>query len=78
MKSILKVLGLGIATVTLLGACSEPPQIAARKALRPDVAPYMGADNGFMTKNWKPGDQASWTESVDKRTLSQSEQRRTK
>jgi hypothetical protein len=62
----------------LLAACSEPPEIAAKAAKRPDVAPYMGADNSFMTKNWAPKNQASWTESVDKRTQGQNEYSRVK
>ena len=49
MKFNFKTLGLCFAAATLLAACSEPPEIAAKAAKRPDVAPYMGADNGFMT-----------------------------
>lgn len=78
MKFNFKILGLCFAAATLLAACSEPPEIAAKAAKRPDVAPYMGADNGFMTKNWTPKNQASWTESVDKRTQGQNEYSRVK
>jgi hypothetical protein len=78
MKFNFKSLGLAFAAATLLVACSEPPEIAAKVALRPDVAPYVGADNGFMTKNWTPGNQGSWTESVDKRTQGQNEYSRVK
>jgi hypothetical protein len=78
MKFNFKTLGLCFAAATLLVACSEPPEIAAKAAKRPDVAPYMGADNGFMTKNWAPKNQASWTESVDKRTQGQNEYSRVK
>ena len=42
------------------------------------VAPYMGADNGFMTKGWTPGDKASWTEAINKRNQKQSEYSRAK
>jgi hypothetical protein len=28
----------------------------ALNSKRPDIAPFMGADNGFMVKGWKPGD----------------------
>lgn len=38
----------------------------------------MGANNGFMTKNWTPGNQESWTESVDKLTQGQNEYSRMK
>jgi hypothetical protein len=78
MKLNFKTLGLCFAASALLVACSEPPEIAAKVAIRPDVAPYMGADNGFMTKGWKPGDQASWTEAINKRNQNQSEYSRVK
>ena len=78
MKFNFKTLGLCFAAAILLAACSEPPEIAAKAAKRPDVAPYMGADNGFMTKNWTPKNQTSWTESVDKRTQGQNEYSRVK
>ena len=77
MKAHYKILGLSIFT-GILTACSEPPEIAAKAAKRPDVAPYMGADNGFVTKGWTPGNQASWTESIDKRNQGQNEYSRIK
>ncbi|MBU3591906.1 hypothetical protein ICN11_07745 [Polynucleobacter sp. 78F-HAINBA] len=78
MKLNFKTLGLCLAAGTFLLACSEPPEIAAKAAKRPDVAPYMGADNGFMTKGWTPGDQASWMEAINKRNQKQSEYSRAK
>jgi ABC-type glycerol-3-phosphate transport system substrate-binding protein len=78
MKMNFKMLGLCMVASTVLAACSEPPEIAAKAAKRPDVAPYMGADNGFMTKGWTPGEQASWTEAINKRNQSQSEYSRAK
>jgi len=78
MKVNFKTLGLCFTAAILLAACSEPPEIAAKAAKRPDVAPYMGANNGFMTKNWTPGNQASWIESIDKRNQSQNEYSRVK
>jgi hypothetical protein len=78
MQFHLKTLGLGLAAAFLLTACTEPPELAAKAAKRPDVAPYMGADNGYMTKNWKPGNDASWTESIEKRTQKQNEYSRVK
>ena len=78
MKVNFKTLGLCFAATTFLVACSEPPEIAAKAAKRPDVAPYMGANNGFVTKGWAPGNQASWTESIDKRTQGQNEYSRVK
>jgi hypothetical protein len=77
MKAHFKILGLSI-VASVLTACSEPPEIAAKAAKRPDVAPYMGANNGFVTKGWTPGNQASWTESIDKRNQGQNEYSRIK
>ena len=73
MKLTFKTLGLCFAAVALLAACSEPPEIAAKKAKRPDVAPYMGANNGFVTKDWTPGDKLSWQEAINKRNQNQTE-----
>ena len=78
MRFNLKTFGLCLAAGTMLVACSEPPEIAAKAAKRPDVAPYMGADNGFMTKGWKPGEQVSWTEAINKRNQGQTEYSRVK
>ena len=78
MRFNLKTIGLCLAAGTLLAACSEPPEVAAKAAKRPDVAPYMGADNGFMTKGWKPGEQVSWTEAINKRNQGQTEYSRVK
>jgi hypothetical protein len=78
MKLNLKTLGLCLAAAAFLAACSEPPEIAAKVAKRPDVAPYMGADNGFMTKGWTPTNDASWTESINKRNQNQTEYSRFK
>jgi len=78
MKLNFKMLGLCLVAGAALIACSEPPEIAAKAAKRPDVAPYMGADNGFVKKGWTPGDQASWTEAINKRNQNQSEYSRAK
>jgi hypothetical protein len=78
MRFNLKTIGLCLVAGAMLTACSEPPEIAAKAAKRPDFAPYMGADNGFMTKGWTPGNVASWNESVDKRNQNQSEYSRFK
>ena len=56
-----------------LSACDSEPGTLAMNSKRPDIAPYMGADNGFMVKGWKPGDAKSWQEEITKRTQQQSE-----
>ena len=78
MKLNFKTLGVCLVAGVLLAACSEPPVIAATASKRPDVAPYMGADNGFMTKGWTPGDRGSWMEAINKRNQTQSEYLRVK
>jgi major membrane immunogen (membrane-anchored lipoprotein) len=64
-----------LVAASLLVGCNESGMSASK---RPDVAPYMGADNGFMVKGWKPGDQASWSAEITKRNQSQSEYSRIK
>ena len=78
MKSTFTILGSCLVAGIILTACSEPPEIAAKAAKRPDVAPYMGADNGFMTKGWTPGNELSWKEAINKRTQQQTEYTRIK
>jgi hypothetical protein len=78
MKVNFKTLGLCFVATVLLAACSEPPEIAAKVAKRPDVAPYMGANDGFMAKGWTPGNQVSWTEAINKRNQNQNEYSRVK
>jgi hypothetical protein len=64
-----------LVAASLLVGCNESGMSASN---RPDVAPFMGADNGYMTKGWKPGDQASWNAEITKRNQSQSEYSRIK
>ena len=78
MKVNFKILVLCFSLATLLSACSEPPEIAAKVAKRPDVAPYMGANDGFMAKGWTPGNQVSWAEAINKRNQNQNEYSRVK
>jgi len=40
-----------LVAASLLVGCNESGMSASK---RPDIAPYMGADNGFMAKGWKP------------------------
>ena len=77
MKASLKLAVLVSVALGLLSACKDEEQ-GFKASKRPDVAPYMGADNGFMTKGWTPGNQESWTEAINKRNQSQSEYSRVK
>jgi hypothetical protein len=56
-----------------ISACNSEPGSLALNSKRPDIAPFMGADNGFMVKGWKPGDAKSWQEEINKRNQQQSE-----
>ena len=78
MKMNLKTVAICFSAVGILAACSEAPQVNISAAKRPDVAPYMGADNGFMTKGWTPGNELSWKEAINKRTQQQTEYTRIK
>lgn len=78
MKCNFKLLGLCLSALTLLVACSEPPEIAAKASKRPDMAPYMGANDGFMTKDWTPGNRESWIDALNKRNENQNEYARLK
>ncbi len=66
-----------VAATVLLTGCNEA-NVGTSASKRPDIAPYMGADNGFMAKGWKPGDQASWNAEITKRNQLQSEYSRIK
>ena len=78
MKMNFKTIAICFSAVGILAACSESPQVNISAAKRPDVAPYMGADNGFMTKGWTPGNELSWKEAINKRTQQQTEYTRIK
>jgi len=56
-----------------LSACNNEPGTLAMNSKRPDIAPFMGADNGFVVKGWKQGDAKSWQEEINKRNQQQSE-----
>jgi len=66
-----------LVATALLAGCNEA-NVGTSASKRPDMAPYMGADNGFMAKGWKPGDQASWNAEITKRNQLQSEYSRIK
>jgi hypothetical protein len=78
MKINFKNIAICFSAVGILAACSESPQANISTAKRPDVAPYMGADNGFMTKGWTPGNELSWKEAINKRNQQQTEYTRIK
>lgn len=59
-----------------LVACSENSQ--ALKASKSDVAAYQGAKNGFVDKNWTPGDKTSWEKQLRVRAQIQDEYTRSK
>ncbi|QWE21910.1 hypothetical protein FD975_06400 [Polynucleobacter sp. AP-Jannik-300A-C4] len=78
MKFNFKILALCATAVGILAGCSERPQAGISAAKRPDVAPYMGANDGFMTKGWTPGNELSWKEAINKRNQQQTEYTRIK
>ncbi len=78
MKRYLKITILCALVSTSLSACLDSDQLLSRASKRPDVAPYMGANNGFVTKDWTPGDKLSWQEAINKRNQNQTEYSRIK
>lgn len=69
----LRTLTATLLALGFLSACNSEPGSLALNSKRPDIAPYMGADNGFMIKGWKPGDAKSWQEEINKRNQQQTE-----
>ena len=69
----LRTVTAALLALGFLSACNSEPGSLALNSKRPDIAPFMGADNGFMVKGWKPGDAKSWQEEINKRTQQQSE-----
>jgi hypothetical protein len=55
-----------------LMACSEKVQLLDVKK-NVDVPAYMGAKNGFVEKNWTPGDKTSWEAQLKSRSKGQDE-----
>ena len=78
MNRYLITIALCAFVATSLSACFDSDQLASRSSKRPDVAPYMGANNGFVTKDWTPGDKLSWQEAINKRNQNQTEYSRIK
>lgn len=74
----LRTVTAALLALGFLSACSGEPGSFAMNSKRPDIAPYMGADNGFIVKGWKPGDAKSWQEEIHKRTQQQTEYSRIK
>lgn len=69
----LRTVTTALLALGFLSACNVEPGSLAMNSKRPDIAPYMGADNGFMVKGWKPGDAKSWMEEINKRNQEQTE-----
>lgn len=78
MKSFLRTVSIVAVALGLLSACSDEPGTIAKNSKRPDIAPFMGANNGFMVKGWTPGNAQSWQEEINKRNQYQSEYSRIK
>jgi len=56
----------------ILVACSEKVQnIGTKKNV--DLPSYMGAKNGYVEKNWTPGDKTSWEAQLKSRAKGQDE-----
>ena len=54
-----------LAVLTSLSACGDKPQTLGSN--RSDVAPYEGAQNGFVAPGWKATDKSSWEQGLKTR-----------
>lgn len=54
----------------MVSACSEYPQTMGAGT---DAPSYSGAKNGFVEKNWTPGDKVSWEAQLKSRSKGQDE-----
>ncbi len=59
-----------LASMALLGACSEQAQTAGRKS---DAQASSGANPAYTVPGWKAGDQASWESQIRNRSQNQNE-----
>ena len=74
-KAIISAI-ISLSCIFGLVACSESSQDL--KASTSDVAAYQGAKNGFVDKNWTPGDKTSWENQLRVRAQIQDEYTRSK
>jgi hypothetical protein len=58
-------LGFALLAGLALAACGEKPQTAGLG--KNDVAPFQGAQNGFVAAGWKAGDKTSWEQGLKAR-----------
>ncbi len=56
--------------VMMVSACSEYPQTMGAGS---DAPSYTGTKNGFVEKNWTPGDKVSWEAQLKARSKGQDE-----
>lgn len=56
---------VAIAAIAALTACGDKPQTSG--SVKNDVAPYLGAQNGFVAAGWKVGDKTSWEQGLKAR-----------
>lgn len=56
---------LCLATVALMTACGEKPQILQTSKI--DLPAYQGTNNGFVVPGWKVGDKTSWEQGLKAR-----------
>lgn len=60
--------------VCALAACSEKPQVVAKKG---DAPAWQGVANGYAAEGWKAGDRSSWEAQMKARAGGQDEYART-
>jgi outer membrane biogenesis lipoprotein LolB len=57
----------------LLAACSETDQSQAAAVKKSDGKAWQGAKNGYVVKDWTPGDKTGWESQLRTRAQMQNE-----
>ena len=67
------LVGLGLAALLALGACTERVQTAQPSARKSDAKAWETVQTPYLAPGWKPGDQASWDAQMRTRNQAQNE-----
>jgi hypothetical protein len=60
-------------TAVALTACGEFDQSQSADRHQPDIQPWHGAKNAYVSQGWKPGDKTGWEGQLRNRAQSQNE-----
>lgn len=69
---MMRALLIPLAALALFG-CGEKSQSQADARVSGDVAPYLGAQDPYVVKGWKPGNKTEWDTQMRTRAQAQNE-----